>query len=198
MKSCRLRAIDRSGKPHIFKPEDVPVRTFDDTFILANVHNSPNLLLASVVRVMDNLDIGEGDCVCIDGEEYTAQYVRGFQFRSDGGTIIRSNQVTTCTVLSIGTQSVSRIQFRSPTTAFQLQAFLGTYEGKIVCAHDPVPFKAADLRVSAGLTYLSHKLCYGDLVDGYPLQMWHGRPCINSNGYYIEVPSKILIGKEDT
>lgn len=196
MRLCRLRAVDRKGAPYIFYPEDVPVRTFDDTFILANVPGSPNLYLKSVVRVMDHMDVGEGDRVDINGQQYTVQYVRGFHFRADDGTIIRSDQVTNCKVLSVGTRTVSRIQFRSPNTAFQLHAFLGTYEGRIVSAHDPCPFKPEDLRVSAGLTYLQHKLCYGDMVDGFPLIMWRGRPCINSNGSYIEVPSKILIGKE--
>lgn len=196
MLPCRLRAVDCDGNPHIFHPEDVPVRTFDDTFILANVPNSRALAVSSVVRVMDHMDVGEGDRVDINGTQYTVQYIGGFHFRSDDGVIIRSNKVVKCKVLSVGMKTVSRIQFRSPNMAFQLRAFIGVYEGKIVTAHDKCPFKPEELRVSAGVTYLQHKLCYGDIVEGEKLTMWRGRPCIKVDGCYIEIPSKIQIGKD--
>lgn len=196
MQSYRLRAVDRKGKPHIFVPQDVPVRTFDDLFILANVSGSPAMRVDSVVRMMDHMDVGEGDHVLIYGAEYTAHYRGGFYFSSDDGVIVRSNQVSSCEVLSIGDKTESRIQFRSPSKAFRIQSFLGCYNGRILCSHDPVPFAPEELRLSADVHQQQRKLYYGDDVDGHTLIMYRGRPCIYVDGSYIEVPSNVLLEKE--
>lgn len=197
MQSYRLRAVDRRGRPHIFVPQDVPVRTFDDLFILANVPGSPAMRVGSVVRVMDHMDVGEGDHVMIDGDEYTAHYRGGFYFSSDRGVVIRSNHVSSCEVLSIGDRTESRIQFRSPNKAFRLQSFLGCYNGRILCSHDHVPFAPEELQLSADVRIQQRKLYFGDDVDGHVLMMYRGRPCVCVDGAYIEVPSNVLLGREE-
>lgn len=195
MKSCRLRATDRAGNPIIFLPEDVPVRIWEDAFILARVQNSPTLVLDSLVRVMDHMDVGEGDLVLYEGQEYKVTYSRGFQLVNQTGTIIPSNLISNCKVLSVGNKTISGIQFRTDTSAFRIHAFLGIYEGKMVCAHDRKPFTEEQLRVSAGFVYQRQKLCYGDIVEGKVLTMWRGRPCIHTEDGYVELPSHVLIGK---
>lgn len=194
--SCRLRAIDRTGRPHIFYPHDCPVRIWEDAFILANVPGCPQLLLNSVVRVMDHMDIGEGDVVEYRGQVYTVTYFRGFQLMGDNGVTIPSHLVSACRVLSVGTESRASIQFRTERSAFRLHAFLGVYEGKLVCSHDPQLVEPHELKISAGFVYQRQKLCYGDIVEGYPLMMWRGRPCINTPEGYIEIPSKTLLQEE--
>ena len=191
--NCRLRAIDRAGNPLIFLPENTPVRIWEDAFILADVPNSPVLVLNSVVRVMDHIDAGEGDIVLLNGEEYKVTYCRGFQFSNANGEVIPANKVSNCEVLSVGIKSASNLQFRTKRSAFRLHAFLGLYEGKMVCAHDPNPFTVEELRVSAGFAYQHQKLCYGDIIDGKPLIMWHGRPCLELEDGHLELPSQIMI-----
>ena len=196
MQSLRLRALTRKGEPYLFEPADVPVRIWEDAFILARKPESPILKLHSVVRVMDHNDLGEGDCVLIDGKVYTVRYFRGFYFEGADGEKIPSHQVTHCEVFSIGTETLSRIQFRSKNCAFQLYAFLGCYNGKVLVSHDPKPVPPEDIKVSAGFVYLGQKLCYGDMVEDKPLIMWHGRPCIKTVDGYLEIPTHTLLAKE--
>lgn len=174
------------------------MRIWEDSFILANKPNSPILTLGSVVRVMDNMDVGEGDRVLLeDGVEYLVEYVRGFQFVAQDKEPIHSDQVPTCKVLSVGQESKSNIRFRSPSCAFRLPAFLGVFNGKIICAHDPKAFSVEDLQLSAGFNSQGSGVYFGDLIDGKPLIMWHGRPCVLDNGTYVEIPSGKFIGKEE-
>lgn len=196
MQSLKLRAITRKGEPYLFEPADVPVCIWDDAFILARRPGSPILQTNSVVRMMDDRDVGEGDCVLIAGREYTVGYFQGFYFEDNNGTRIPSNLVPKCEVFSKGIRSRSRIQFKSPRCAFQMLAFMGWYEGKIITAHDPAPFTPEELQMSVGLVYLGQKLYYGDLLDGKSVIMWHGRPCILTDAGYLEVPSHKIIGKE--
>lgn len=196
MQSLRLRALDRKGNPYLFEPADVPVRIWEDAFILARRPGTPLLQLNSVVRVMDNLDVGEGDCVLIDGVKHITRYYRGFYFEGPDGDKTPSNLVTQCEVFSLGTETQSRIQFRSRSGAFQIFAFLGFFEGKILTAHDPSPFYPNELRIGAGFAYQGQKLCYGDVLDGTPLIMWHGRPVIQTPEGYLEIPTHKIIGKE--
>ena len=193
MQSIRLRALTRTGEPYIFEPADVPVRIWEDAFILARRPNSPILRLSSLVRMMDHMDVGEGDRVLIDGQEYTARYYRGFYFEDADGNKIPSNNVTQCKVFSLGTETMSRIQFRTRTGAFQLSAILGYVNGKVYTAHDRIAFQPEELKVSAGFVYQGQKLCYGDKVDGVPLSMLRGRPVIAVYGGYLEIPDHKLI-----
>lgn len=195
MQSLRLRALTRKGEPFFFEPADVPVRIWENAFILARRPNTPILQLNTVVRVMDNSDVGEGDCVLINGKEHITRYYRGFYFEDTDGNKIPSNMVAQCEVFSLGTETKSRIQFRSQSGAFQIFAFLGFVEGKILTAHDPHPFYPTELRMSAGFVYQGQKLCYGDLIDGRPLLMWRGRPVIETPEGYLEIPSNKLLGK---
>lgn len=196
MQCCRLRALDSYGCPHIFTLADAPVRIFEDTFILANRTPSPFLTLSTVVRVMDHLDIGEGDVVSYRGVMCTVTYNRGFQLVSEKGTVYPSNCVPSCNVISVGTRPTSQIQFKSPNISFQLYAVLGCYEGKVVTAHDPNPCDPELLQISAGFVYKRQKLFYGDMVDGYPLIMWRGRPCVHMEEGYVEIPTHFFLGKE--
>ena len=196
MQSLRLRALTRKGEPFLFEPADVPVRIWEDAFILARRPGTPLLQLNSVVRVMDHLDVGEGDGVLIDGVEHIARYYQGFYFERPDGTKIPSNLVTQCEVFSIGSETQSRIQLRSRSGAFRIFAFLGFFEGKVLTAHDPSPFYPEELRVGAGFVYQGQKLCYGDQIDGSPLLMWHGRPVIKVPEGYLEIPTHKIIGKE--
>ncbi len=196
MQSLRLRAITRAGEPFLFKPTDVPVCIWEDAFILARRPGTPILRTNSIVRVMDDRDVGEGDVVMIDHQEYTVGYFQGFYYENGSGTRIPSNLVSQCQVFSVGTRSRSRIQFKSSKCAFQMLAFMGWYSGRVITAHDPAPFAPEELQISVGLVYLRQKLYYGDLVDGHPVIMWHGRPCILTDEGYLELPSRKIIGKE--
>lgn len=196
MQSCRFRAIDTAGGKHYFNIADVPVRITETTFVLANVPDSPILMLESVVRMLDHMDVGEGDVVLFRRQEYVATYNHGFQFTNNNGTVFPSNQVDACEVLSVGTQTMSPIRLKSPNNAFRLPAILGIYEGKIITAHDPVPCSPEDLQVSAGFVYQRQKVYYGDIIDGEPLVMWHGRPAIKTPDGYIEIPTHFYLGKE--
>ncbi len=196
MQSLRLRAITRAGEPYLFEPADVPVCIWEDAFILARRPGSPILRTDSVVRVMDDRDVGEGDIVQIDHQEYTVGYFQGFYYEGIDGSRTSSNLVSQCRVFSVGTRSRSRIQFKSSKCAFQMLAFMGWYGNKIITAHDPAPFVPEELQMSVGLGYLGQKLYYGDLVDGKPVLMWHGRPCILTDEGYLELPSHKIIGKE--
>lgn len=196
MQCCRLRAVDRLGAPHIFTIADVPVRIWEDAFILANVPNSPTLLLDSVVRVMDNMDIGEGDTVLYGDQVCAVSYNRGFIFTTESGIVYPSNQVLSCKVLTIGTRTASVIRFRSPNEAFRMRAIFGMYNGRIITAHDAAPCAVEDIRLSAGFVYQKNRVCYGDTVDGYTLIMWKGRPCIQTEEGYVEIPTHFYLGKE--
>ena len=193
---CRLRAISETGTPVIFTVDSVPVRITEDKFILANRPDSPILYINSTVRVMDNMDVGEGDTVRIGDKVCTVQYVRGFQFVSESGATFPSNTVKSCELLDVGMKSVSAVQFHSPNAAFRLRAFLGMYNGKVVTAHDPIPCASSMIRVSAGFVYQRQKVCYGDEVDGHTLIMWRGRPCIRTREGFIEIPTHFYLGKE--
>lgn len=196
VQSCRLRALDKRGNPHIFTTMDVPVRVWEDSFILANVKDSPVLLIDSVVRMMDHLDVGEGDMVLYHGRQCTVSYNRGFQLTNDKGTVHPSNQVMACELLSIGDKTMSPICFQSKNATFRIRAFLGVFDGNVVTAHDPLPCRPSDVRLSADFVYQRQKLYYGDLVEGHPLIMWRGRPCIQSDGGYVEIPTHFYLGKD--
>lgn len=196
MKSLKLRALTKDGTKFTFEPKDLPVRIWEDSFILSNVKDSPVLLLNSVVRLMDHMDVGEGDTVLIDNQKYTVQYSKGFQFIGESGYIIPSNLVSECTVLSIGKEPTSVLKFHVNGVTFQVSSFLGMYEKNAISSHNEEPFSLNDIRVGAGFNYQCHMLCYGDEVEGYPLEMWHGRPCIKTSIGYVEIPSHAVIGKE--
>ena len=194
MFTCRLRAIDTSGRPVIFTPADVPVRTHEELFILANNLPSPLLQLDTVVRMMDHLDLGEGDRVKSDGVIYTVSYNKGFIFTSPTGIIIPSNSFNgPYEVLSIGRGPASRLQFKNADTSFNIAAFLGLYEGQTVTSHVLSPCDPNAVQVNAGFSYQRQKLYYGDIVDGNEVIMWHGRPCFKAPEGYVELPTYVLL-----
>lgn len=196
MSSCRLRALTPYGMSYIFTVDRIPVRVYEDRFILARDPQAPAMLLNTVCRVMDHMDVGEGDKVLIGNEKYTVSYVKGFQFNGEQGTVIPSHLVSECEVLNVGRGPGSKIQFKSPGASFRIQAFLGCFEDKVVIAHDVQPRNIDEIKLNAGFVYHKQKLFFGDIVDGYELQLWRGRPCICREGEYIELPSHILLKGE--
>lgn len=194
MFACRLRAIDINGRPVIFTPADVPVRTHEELFVLANNLVCPLLQLNTVVRMMDHLDLGEGDKIKSGGVIYTVSYNRGFALISQSGVIIHANAFDSpYEVLSVGRGPAPKFQFKSNGISFSLSAFLGMYAGKAVIAHVPHLCDIDSIQLSAGFTYQRQKLCYGDIVDGSEVIMWHGRPCIQTAEGIVELPTRILL-----
>lgn len=194
--SCRLRALDRDFQPHIFLPSDIPVLIWENEFILAQRLDAPPMRLDTIVRMMDHLDVGEGDVVWYNKDVYTVEYSRGFQLCNSSGIVIPSNQVEACDILAYGQKTTSVIQLKNNEQAFRINSLLGVFEGKAFAAHCMKPFDPLELKMSAGFVYMSKKVCYGDIVDGHELIMWRGRPCIVINGAHVEIPTRILLREE--
>lgn len=193
MSSCRLRGITPYGQVYYFVPGDIPVRVYEDRFILARNPEVPAMLVNTVCRVMDHMDVGEGDVVEIDGTNYTVSYVKGFILTSESGVIIPSNRIETCGIISVCDTPCTKLQFRAGGVTFRIQAFLGCYGNKAVISHVPKLCDIDEIRIGAGFVYQKQKVFYGDTVEGYEVVMWHGRPCLATEQGYVELPTKQLL-----
>lgn len=194
--SLRAQALD--GSFVTFTLEDIPIKIYDTQFILANRPNSPVLLTESICRMLDHLPVGEGDVVQIDGSEYLLTYLKGFTFvRASDSAILPAHLVNHCTLISTGTSSTAKIQCKCQGRAFPILGILGAYEGAAFIPGLSEPVDPRLIQLSAGFAYRKQSFFFGDEIDGHPLILWRGCPCIQRGDEHIEYPTKrLLLWKE--
>ena len=191
---CKCRALTQDGVPVYFTVQDVPVRVYADKFVLARRPNSPILELRTVCRMMDHLPLGEGDVVDVQGHQYTVSYYRVFRLVGTSGQLLPSNVVESYKLLSIGTTSCSKLQFRYGECVFQIPSILGCIGDKVVLAGCRVPVDVEAIQVGAGFLRGKRKVFYGDIVDGHEVIMWRGRTCLHKEEGYLDLTNSTLIG----
>lgn len=194
MYHCRFRALTELGDPFYFSVADVPVKVYPDMFILAARSGTPILRASTIGRAMDHMQLAEGDQVLIDGKRYILGYHRGFTFRGDSGIIIPSNAVESYKLMQMDIGEKSKFQFKYRDSVFQLPSLFGCVEGKAVLSIGCMRADPQDIQVSAGFTCNKKKIFYGDILDGGEVIMWRGRPCVQREGYYVEMPTGNLLG----
>ena len=192
-----IKARTRDGDWYVFTELDVPCFINNNEYILLRKPNSPILQAGLIMRGCDIPDIFEGDRILADGVEYTVIYHCGFICRDAEkntrylyefdsykklGNVIDEED---CTYVF---PKKMYYKFRD----FQIfpRAIKGATADKVIIDNLGATYHFEEVRQEARISYERKKLYFGDLVSGYPLVLYYGRPVIKHDDIIFDVVTK--------
>lgn len=202
MNSYRMRAFTHDGSLYTFSMLDVPMHISENEFVLALKRDSPILLADRIMRGMDILSLFEGDIIESDGIKYVIQYMRGFRACSSDNDIKFLYELKDYSVVgNIFNMDFPRkvplrkkLNFRYRNSKIKLEDITGTYKGYAIVRGITTRLDPCELQQDAGLTYKGNTVFFGDIVDGYTLDMYYGRPVIRKPDGIYDIIKKQFIG----
>lgn len=192
-----IKARTRKGDWYEFTVLDVPCFINDNEFILLRKWNSPILKAGQLLRGCDLPGIFEGDKLLYEGIEYTVIYRRGFLCKdSDNntkylyemqgfeklGNIVDDED---CTY-----SFPKKIYYKYRESNIFPRSIKGATADKVIIDGLGVTYHFEEVRQEARLSYERKKLYFGDLVSGYPLELYYGRPVIKHDGIIFDIITK--------
>lgn len=199
-----MEAFTKDGKFFAFKLSDVPINIDHQHFILANKENTPILKLGLCRRGCDIPDVYEGDILNCDGEEHVLQYQRGFILLNENrrrrylwefdNFKVVGNIYDTEWAFSIN--CAKSVRYRYNNTLLYPKSFAGYYKGKILLEGTNTKVSPRFIQQEACFTYEGEKIFFGDLIEGYPVELYYGRPVIKHDDIIHDVICNIELPKK--
>lgn len=199
-----VKAFTRQGDLYEFSATDVPCYINKDEFVLLRKPDSPILQGGLLVRGCDIPGIFEGDILVSEGVEYVVQYRRGFvckdankrskylyqlkDYERIGSVLDRED----CTYTF-----PKKIYYKYRGNLIFPRSVQGAADNKVIIEGLGVTSHFDEIRQEARISYEDKKLYFGDLVDGYPLELYYGRPVIRHDDVVYDIVSKLNIQGEE-
>ena len=197
-----IKARTKSGDFYEFKVTDVPVYLDQEHFVLLNKNDSPILKKGLCIRGCDIPGIFEGDILEEDGVQYLVRYQRGFFCKDQNNEtkyLYELRDAKKVGTLFDTPWPSARVAF--PTKMYYKyhgslifpKSILGCYEGRILVADFSDKVRPEEIQQDAKLTYAGEKIFFGDLVDGYPVELYYGRPVVKHDNIIYDIVRKMNI-----
>lgn len=194
MQSLGLRARTvETDSWYNFTLKDIPTK-YDDEHI-ALLANAGSPLLKSDLIVRGDLESGlyEGDILSVNDDKYIVCYERGFYAINENYIITNLYQLKEYKLIGdywkdgfpILIRPRKKQLYHYNNINFKLTDIIGHWADKILIRASNKPIPPEECQQECCITHNSTKLFFGDLVNGYPVQLAGGRICIKDNeGYY--------------
>lgn len=202
--SYPLLAVTRENEFYSFSITDVPVRINDKEFILMNRENSPILKLGLCRRGCDIKDIYEGDIIRSNGVDYVVLYQRGMILTSKDRDKKYLWQLEDYEkVGDVFTQDFpleiifpKSVHYKYRDNPVYTKEITGMFDGKLFIDGISTRVNPEDLQQYANFTNEGTKVYFGDLIRGYPVELYYGRPVIKHDGIIEDVTAKTQIERK--
>ena len=193
-----IKAKTLSGDWFEFSIADIPCYINENEFILLRRVNSPILRAGLVLRGCDLPGVFEGDVLLHEGIEYTVHYHCGFVCKDADknnkylyelkgyeklGNIV---DMENCAY-----NFPKKIYYKYRDVPIFPRSIKGATADKVIIEGFGVTSHFnEEVRQEARLSYERKKLYFGDLVEGYPLELYYGRPVIKHDGIIYDIIAK--------
>ena len=192
-----IKARTLQGDWFEFNELDIPCYISDTEFILLRKANSPILQAGMLLRGCDVPGVFEGDRLLHNGTEYVVNYHRGFTCRD-------SEKNSKFLYELEGYEKLGNIaddeecEYNFPKKIYYKyrdfpifpRSIKGATTDKVIIEGFGVTSHFDEVRQEARLSYEHKKLYFGDLVEGYPLELYYGRPVIKHDGIIYDIVTK--------
>lgn len=206
MENCYpIKARTKSGDFYEFKVTDVPVFLDREHFVLLNKSDSPILKKGLCIRGCDISNIFEGDIIESEGVEYLVRYQRGFFCKDKNNNtkylyelhdIKHIGHYLDTPWPGVKMTFPAKMYYKYHDALIVPKSFVGCDKGKVIIADIPNRVRPEELQQEAKITYNNTKIFFGDLVDGYPVELYYGRPVIRYDDVIYDISREMNIKGE--
>lgn len=202
MNSYNMRAFTLNDELYTFSMLDIPIRITEKEFILAMKPRSPILKIDNIMRGMDLPNIFEGDIISGDGVVYLVHYLRGFRASDSDGIVKHLYEFKDIQVISnifntdfpIKAALKKKLLFKYRDRKLKMENITGIYKNHMVVRGITTKLDPSELQQEAGFSYKGNTVFFGDMIEGYPVELYYGRPCICKPEGMYDIIKKQIIG----
>ena len=192
-----IKAQTRTGEWYEL---DVPCLVNEEEFLLLRKPDSPILKFGKFIRGCDIPGIFEGDVLLCDGVEYTVLYHRGFILKDADKNVKYLYELKNYEKLRniVGDDNCDynfpkKIYFKYRGLQIYPHSIKGATQDRVIIDGVGATFHFEEIGQEARLSYERKKLYFGDLVQGYPLELYYGRPVIKRDNDIYDIVTKTNI-----
>lgn len=192
-----IKARTRTGEWYEFTELDVPCYINDSEFVLLRKWDSPILKGGMLLRGCDIPGIFEGDKLLCEGVEYTVMYHCGFVCKDANKNSKYLYQMKDYEKLGNIAEDKDctysfpkKIYYKYRDSLVFPRSIKGAAQDRVIIDGLGATYHFEEIRQEARLSYERKKLYFGDLVEGYPLELYYGRPVIKHDNVIYDIVTK--------
>lgn len=174
---------------------DAPTLCNDEEFVLLNKPLTPKLLIKTIRRGDPETRLFEGDVITFDGCDWMVCYERGFYVINKDYVSKHFYQLPKWKYKGVFDDVGSPVPpnlkhshlFKYNDVIFRLNDITGFYDNKLIIRPISELVKPSEIKQECSLNHKGKRIYLGDVVDGMPVVLHHGRIALQSPDGYTDI-----------